>query len=112
MSPRTFLPTIAALALAVVLPATALAYVAPGATVLSASIERQEQGDDLTNAVTISGDGNYAVFQTRARNFFADDDPDPDGQFRFGGLFRRDLTTGALALVAYGDLRPEADGQQ
>ena len=85
----------------------AMAYIAPGATIVSASQERLEQADDTTVQVALSGDGNYAVFSTRARNFFADDDPDPPGQFRSGGIFRRDLQTGSLALVARGDLRPE-----
>jgi Tol biopolymer transport system component len=46
------------------------------------------------------------VFQTTARNLFADDDPDPPGQIRVGGIFRRDLQTGALDVVAYGNLQP------
>lgn len=85
----------------------AAAFVAPGATIASASLERLEQGDDSTLQVTISADGRYVVFQTRARNLFADDDPDPPGRFRVGGIFRRDLQTGALALVADGDQRAE-----
>lgn len=84
------------------------AYVAPGATIVSASLERLEQADDTTLQVAISGDGRYVAFATRARNLFADDDPDPKGQFRAGGIFRRDLQTGSLELVAHGDLRPEA----
>ena len=86
----------------------ALAYIPPGATIVSASLERLEQADDSTLQVALSGDGRYAAFSTRARNFFADDDPDPGGQFRAGGIFRRDLQTGGLDLVARGDLRPES----
>ena len=41
------------------------------------------------------------------RNFFADDDPDPPGQFRAGGIFRFDLQTQALAKVADGNLFDE-----
>ena len=65
---------------------------------------RREQADDAHPLVDISEDGRYVAFQTRARNLFADDDPDPPGPFRAGGIFRRDLVTGALELVAYGDL--------
>ncbi|HTE59962.1 MAG TPA: hypothetical protein VK631_06385 [Solirubrobacteraceae bacterium] len=83
------------------------AYVAPGATIVSASLERLEQADDTTLSVAISGDGRYVAFHTRARNFFADDDPDPPGRYRHGGIFRRDLQTGALELVAHGDVREE-----
>lgn len=91
-------------------PAVALAYFDPGATIVSASPERREQADDSTVFATVSGDGGSVVFQTRARNLFADDDPDPAGQYRAGGIFERDLRTGALALVAHGDTRRESDG--
>jgi hypothetical protein len=83
------------------------AYVAPGATIVSASLERLEQADDATLSVAISGDGRYVAFHTRARNFFADHDPDPPGRYRQGGIFRRDLQSGALELVAHGDVREE-----
>lgn len=86
----------------------AMAYVAPGATVISASLERQELADDLSTQVALSGDGRFAFFTTRARNFYADDDADPAGRFRVGGIFRRDLVTGALAVVAHGEVRTEA----
>lgn len=95
--------------LVVAFPAPAIAYVAPGATVVSASLERQELADDISTQVAASGDGRYVAFTTRARNFFADDDPDPPGQFRAGGIFRRDLVSGALQLVAHGELRSEAE---
>lgn len=85
------------------------AFFAPGAEIVSASDARQEQGDDDTSQASVSADGRYAVFATRARNFFADDDADPPGRFRLGGIFRRDLGTGELRLVAYGDVRSEAD---
>lgn len=91
-----------------VLPATAGAYFAPGAQIVSVSPEKREQADDSTSAVDISDDGRYVVFQTRARNLFEDSDPDPPGQFRVGGIFRRDLQTGALELVAPGELRDES----
>lgn len=95
-----------------VIASRADAYVAPGATIVSASLERLEQADDTTLQVALSGDGRYAVFTTRARNLFADDDPDPKGQFRAGGIFRRDLQSGKLELVAHGDLRPEAEPER
>ena len=44
----------------------------------------------------------------RARNFFGDDDPDPAGMYRAGGIFRFDLTTKALEKVADGSLFDEA----
>lgn len=90
------------------LPSAADAYFAPGAQIVSVSPEKREQADDSTSAVDISDDGRYVVFQTRARNLFDDADPDPPGQFRVGGIFRRDLQTGALELVASGELRDEA----
>lgn len=78
-----------------------------GAEIVSASTERQEQGDDATDAAAVSRDGRFVAFRTRASNFFADDDPDPAGQIRVGGIFRRDLQTGRLELVADGDFRKE-----
>lgn len=106
---RRLLPVVLVTA-GTLLPGTsAVAFVAPGATIVSASLERQEQGDDTTLAVALSAEGRHAVFQTRARNLYADDDPDPPQQFRIGGIFRRDLVTGSLEIVADGDLRAEAD---
>ena len=61
-------------------------YVAPGAQIVSASDARREQGDDDTSQAVVSADGRYAVFKTRAPNFFADGDADPPGRLR-----RRDL---------------------
>lgn len=102
-----FIAIIAALTSAI-LTASASAYVAPGAEILSASVQRLEQGDDSTTQVTLSASGEYAVFTTRASNFFADNDADPAGQLRSGGIFRRNLASGSLELVASGDLRPTA----
>ena len=93
---------------AAVFTASAAAYVAPGAEILSASVQRLEQGDDSTTQVTLSAGGEYAFFTTRASNFFADNDADPAGQFRSGGIFRRNLASGGLELVASGDLRAES----
>lgn len=75
-----------------------------GAQLISADYVRLEQGDDSTVFASISADGRYVAFQTLARNFFADDDPDPPGHYRAGGIFRFDLQTRALLKVADGDL--------
>ncbi len=78
-----------------------------GALLVSADYARLEQGDDTTRFAAVSGDGRYVAMQTRARNFFADDDPDPPGRYRAGGIFRFDLQTRALSKVADGDLFEE-----
>ena len=103
---RALVLALAGLALA----APAQAYFAPGAAVLSASSERQELADSASQSVAVSGDGRFAAFATRATNLFADDDPDPEGTDRLGGIFRRDLASGLLRPVADGDLVAEADG--
>lgn len=72
---------------------------------------RLEQGDDATTYAAVSADGRYVVIQTRARNFFADDDPDPDGAYRAGGLFRYEIATQKLVKVAGGDLFAEGSGE-
>lgn len=79
-----------------------------GADLVSADYERLEQGDDSTVFAAISAAGRFVAIQTRARNFFADDDSDPPGQYRAGGVFRFDLQTRALEKVADGDLFDEA----
>ncbi|HEY5976410.1 MAG TPA: hypothetical protein VIT85_01025 [Solirubrobacterales bacterium] len=78
-----------------------------GALLVSADYQRLEQGDDSTRFATISADGRYAAFETFARNFFADDDPDPPGKFRAGGIFRFDLVDRSLEKVADGNLFDE-----
>jgi WD40-like Beta Propeller Repeat len=99
-----------AVALAVLsAPATAGAFYGHGAQIVSADFNRLEQGDDSTVFAAISADGRYVAIQTRARNFFADDDPDPPGQYRAGGIFRFDLQTRVLEKVADGDLFRESD---
>jgi Tol biopolymer transport system component len=79
----------------------------PGALLVSADYGRLEQGDDTTRFATISADGRYVAFETFSRNFFADDDPDPAGAYRAGGIFRFDLQTRAVAKVADGNLFEE-----
>ena len=81
------------------------AYVAPGATLVSASLTLREQGDDASGQADLSSDGRYVVFSTTARNLFPPDIADPAGAFSEGGIFRRDLVTGNLELVAVGSLR-------
>lgn len=112
---RSFMLVLAASVSAVLaFPASAAAAYGNGATgesgadLVSADYARLEQGDDSTVFAAISADGRYVAIQTRARNFFADDDPDPPGQFRAGGIFRFDLETDALEKVADGDLFDEA----
>jgi WD40-like Beta Propeller Repeat len=78
-----------------------------GAQLISADYARLEQGDDSTVFAAISADGRYVAFQTLSRNFFADDDPDPPGKYRAGGIFRFDLQTRKLEKVADGDLFAE-----
>ncbi|MEX2105302.1 MAG: hypothetical protein WD810_00235 [Solirubrobacterales bacterium] len=84
------------------------AFYGNGAQIVSADFDRLEQGDAATVFAAISADGRYVAIQTRARNFFADDDPDPPGQYRAGGIFRFDLATKELEKVADGDLFDEA----
>lgn len=88
-------------------PADSRAGFSGGADLVSADYERLEQGDDTTTFAAISGNGRYVAIQTRARNFFADDDPDPPGAYRAGGLFRFDLNTRGLEKIADGDLFDE-----
>ncbi len=59
----------------------------------------------------VSADGNYVVIQTRARNFFADDDADPDGKYRAGGLFRVRDRHPQPGKVADGDLFDEESNE-
>jgi WD40 repeat protein len=84
-----------------------------GADIVSVDNASDEQGNASTIDATISADGRYIVFQTRATNFFEDDggvleggvarpDVEPPGTLRQGGIFRYDLVTGAIQLVADG----------
>jgi hypothetical protein len=93
------------------LTASASAYYGVGAQIVSAHFGRLEQADDASQFAAVSGDGRYVVFQTRARNLFADDDPDPPGRARLGGIFRFELATGAIELVAHGNEAPEDDAE-
>jgi Tol biopolymer transport system component len=107
---------LAILAAVLLFPAGAGAYYADaaeeaeGAQLVSADYARLEQGDDSSRFGAISADGRFVAIQTRSRNFFADDDPDPPGDFRAGGIFRFDMQTRALRKVADGDLFRESDG--
>src|SRR5262245_30460929 len=78
---------------------------------MSASLQLREQGDDSSDLPDLSADGRYVVFHTLARNLFPADITDPPNQFYAGGVFRRDLASGALELVALGDLRQEGSSE-
>lgn len=93
--------------LALAAPTAAAASYGNGAQIVSADFDRLEQGDAATAFAAISGDGRYVAIQTQARNFFADDDPDPPGRYRAGGVFRFDLEARRLEKVADGDLFEE-----
>ncbi len=118
MTPRSTIGLIAAAATLFVLmaPTGATAYYGnaadgtAGAQLVSADYRRLEQADATTRFAAISADGRYVALDTFARNFFADDDPDPPGKFRSGGIFRFDLQTRGLEKVADGNLMNEADG--
>lgn len=101
---------LAGLGLALLLPGSAGAATGfqAGADLLSSSLARLEQADDTTTNVALTRDARFALITTRATNLFADDDPDPPGRTRAGGVFRRDLASGALELVAAGDELDEA----
>src|SRR5665213_1153168 len=83
-----------------------------GADIVSVDSASDEQADAPTSDATISGDGRYVVFQTRATNLFEDDGEsesehkaaEPPGTLREGGIFRYDRITGQLQLVASGNL--------
>lgn len=90
--------------LLLIFSAVAQAAYGPGASLVSANPATQVQSDENAQTAVISQDGRYVVFQTTARNLYPTDDPgDPPGETRLGGIFRRDLTTGALDVVAYGN---------
>jgi hypothetical protein len=112
MTMRALPAALVATAVAVLglLPGAALAAYDPGGAIASVDLGRLEQGDDGVIAASMTPDGRYLVFQTRASNFFADDDPDPPGVARQGGVFRFDRSTGALSLVADGDQLSATDG--
>jgi hypothetical protein len=99
---------VVALAAVLASASAAAGFYGHGAQIVSAHFGRLEPADDATQYATVSADGRYVVFQTRARNFFADDDADPPGQFRAGGIFRMDLQTHQMELVADGGLSDEA----
>ena len=84
-----------------------------GADIVSVDSASDEQGDAPTTDATISANGRYVVFQTRATNFFENDggvegagglelDAEPPGTLREGGIFRYDRETGEIQLVADG----------
>jgi hypothetical protein len=83
-----------------------------GANIVSVDNASDEQANAPTTDADISGNGQYVIFQTKATNFFEDDDEsqqekeaaEPQGTLREGGIFRYDRETGRLELVASGNL--------
>ncbi len=94
----------------VAVPAGAGAAWFPGPEIVSVDNARQEQGDGPTQFADISADGRYVVLQTRATNFFPAGDDDPEGTRRLGGVFRYDRRSGAIDLVAEGDVVADDGG--
>ena len=92
------------------LPVGAAAHWGNGARIVSGSFARHELADANSRFAAISADGRYAVFETDALNLFPAGYADPPGSFREGGIFRTDLETNALEVVAYGDLKNPANG--
>ncbi|MGA9314387.1 MAG: hypothetical protein WBV77_07145 [Solirubrobacteraceae bacterium] len=84
----------------------------PGANIVSVDYASDEQANAPTTDADISANGQYVVFQTKATNFFENDGEtpqekeaaEPPGTEREGGIFRYDRETGALELVASGNL--------
>jgi len=109
MSPRR-LTGAAVLGACLLVPTGAPAAWFPGPEIVSVDNARQEQADGPTAFADISGDGRFVVFQSRATNFFPDGDVDPKGTLRQGGVFRYDRQTGAIALVADGDVVSDPGG--
>lgn len=103
------LPVIVGVLLGEALTPPAAAFYGNGAQIVSADFGRLEQGDDATQFAAMAAGGRYVAIQTLARNFFPDGDADPPGQFRQGGLFRFDLATRRIELIADGDFKDEAD---
>lgn len=103
-------PLLALLLVAIVVPSTSAAYVAPGAALVSSSLSLREQGDDASSQPDMSSDGRYVVFTSAARNLFGAEVADPPGAYYEGGVFRRDVASGELDIVALGGLRSEDGG--
>lgn len=74
---------------------------------LLASASAREQATSATSVADLAASGRYLVFQTTARNLFAD--AEQPGTYREGGIFRRDLESGELDLVVAGTLRNADD---
>lgn len=88
-----------------------------GANVVSIDNASDEQANAPTTDAGVSANGQYVVFQTKATDFFENDgvpggDPEPEGACREGGIFRYDLLTGELELVADGtEVQRNSDGE-
>lgn len=92
-------------------PASAPAGWSPGPEIVSVDNARREQADGATSFATMTQDARWVVFQSRATNFFPDGDDDPAGGTRQGGVFRYDRQSGAIAVVADGDVLSSTDGK-
>jgi len=94
------------LALAVIVGA-ALAIAAPASASYTqaqlVSSSPSEQAATGASNASLSGDGHYVVFQSTARNLVPGLDSSPATGYNEGGIFRKDLVTGAVELVARGD---------
>ncbi|HEY1688149.1 MAG TPA: hypothetical protein VGF95_04720 [Solirubrobacteraceae bacterium] len=103
--------------LAIASPARALygpplAGVGAGAEIVSVDNSSDEQANAPTTDADISGNGLYVVFQTEATNLFEGDgesakeqeENEPPGTVREGGIFRYDILTGQIQIVASGNL--------
>jgi Tol biopolymer transport system component len=108
---RALITLLAATLIGLLAVAPSRAYIAPGALLVSASLDLREQGDDASSQPDLSSDGRYVVFTTAARNLFPSDIEDPKGEFYEGGLYRRDVAGGHLDLVALGGLRDATSGE-
>lgn len=104
MSPRRSARLVAAaVLLALAGAAPARAFYGNGATIMSANLATDEEGDSPSTFGAISQDGRFVAMDTQATNFYPASDPDPAGQFRIGGVFRRGVDDSSLAKVADGN---------
>jgi len=83
--------------------APARAFYGNGAKIMSANLATDEEGDSPSTFGAISQDGRFVAMDTQATNFYDASDPDPAGQFRIGGVFRRGVDDSSLAKVADGN---------
>lgn len=102
---RVLAPALVAAALIAAGAPTASAAWSP-ARLVSGSPDAQTL--TATTGAQIAAGGRYVVFTTTSRNLWPDDAP--AGAHHEGGIFRRDLQTGAVTLVARGALVDDLTG--